>query len=127
MTLGLDPAWYLRQQAPGNCLSRVVKTFIDERNQPFSGVRFEKIQVMLDLIVGSRLVREEVAYYARVLHDGAITRFNGSEGAVEFRCAVTLFFRQRRTDRLGDGVDQSNSCLDFHVASPQRFVQPVDE
>src|SRR5260370_2293106 len=100
MPLGLDVTGYLGHQSLGNRLSRIVKSLINQGNQPFSIVRFEKIQVLFQLLVGGRLVREEATYDAGVFHDAAGARFDGAERAVSFGRATPLVFRQPRTDGL---------------------------
>src|SRR5262249_26014245 len=100
MTPRLHPAWYFRHQSPRNRGAGVVKSLVDEGNQPFSTIRFEEIHVLLQLVISRRLVREKIVYYPGVLHDRAVTRFHGPQRAVEIRSAVPFFLRKRRADSL---------------------------
>src|SRR5437016_13283759 len=98
MPLGLDVTGYLGHQSLGNRLSRIVKSLINQGNQPFSIVRFEKSQVLFQLLVVGRLLREEVTYYADVFHDGALARFDGAERTFQVGRLAARSFRPRRTD-----------------------------
>src|SRR5436190_1185635 len=88
MPLRLDVTRYIGSQPAGNRLGRIVKSLVDQGYQPFSAGGLQKTDVLIELFIGRCLVREEVMYYARVPHDGAVARLHRAESAVELNRAV---------------------------------------